>query len=88
MKILKMAGLAAVAGLLMIAAPGNRAEAATVHSPGIAASVQAGTLDAVTEVQYRHGHHARHHRYMHRHHAHRRWVYPHRHHRHHHRHWR
>lgn len=93
MKILKLSGLAAIAGLLLIAAPGERAQAAPLSTPGIAAAVQRDAIPQTTEVQYRHHRHMhRHHHRSHRHH-HVRRHYGHRHHHHHyrhhhHRHWR
>ncbi|NEW94562.1 hypothetical protein [Rhodopseudomonas sp. BR0M22] len=93
MKILKLSGLAMIAGLLLIAAPDKRAEAAPLSTPGIAAAVQRDAIPQATEVQYRHHRHMhRHHHRWHRHH-HVRRHYGHRHHHHHyrhhhHRHWR
>ena len=78
MNIKRISGLAAVAGLLLIAAPAERAQAASVHSPGIAAAVQSGVLGDATEVHWRHRHwHHRH--WGHRHHG---WRHRHGHHRH------
>jgi ribonuclease HII len=96
MNFLKLSGLAAIAGLLLIAAPTQRAEAAPVAAAGIASSVQRDVVPNVSEVQYRHHRHGYHHHHGYRHHprAHRHWHRPHRHyghHRHirpHHRHWR
>jgi tartrate dehydratase beta subunit/fumarate hydratase class I family protein len=74
MNVTKVLGLAAVGGLLMLAAPAERAEALSLASPGAAAAVQNDSKQVTTEVHWRH------------HHYHRRW---HHHHRHgHHRHWR
>jgi hypothetical protein len=85
MNILKLSGLAAVAGLLLIAAPENRAQAAPMASQGLAAAVQRDVIPDVTEAHYRrHWHrHAqrRHHPHWRRHH----WQRRHWHHR---RHWR
>ncbi|MBB1090966.1 hypothetical protein [Rhodopseudomonas pseudopalustris] len=96
MNILKLTGLAAVAGLLLIAAPGDRAQAAPMAAAGLATSVQRDVISDVSEVQYRHHHHGyRHHRHVRPHHyrghhyghrSHRHYGAP-RHH-HHHRHWR
>lgn len=69
MDIRKASGLVAVAGLLLVSAPGERAQAASLINPGIAASVQDGALTNTTEVRWRHRHWRRHH---HRHH-HRHW---------------
>jgi hypothetical protein len=77
MKARTLSGLIAVAGLLLIAAPGGGAQAASLISPGIAAAVQDSSIVGnTTEVHWR-----RHHRW-HRHH----WR--HRHHHHHPHHWR
>jgi hypothetical protein len=85
MNIIKVSCFAAVAGLLLIAAPAEHAQAASLAGPGVAAAVQSGVLDTTTEVHWRRGWH-RHHRWHHRHHG---WRYRHGHHRHgHHRHWR
>lgn len=63
MNFKKMFGFAAIAGLLFVAAPGQRAEAMSLNSPGIAAAVQSDVGAGVTEVQYRRHHHGfRHHR--------------------------
>ena len=63
MNFKKMFGFAAIAGLLFVAAPGQRAEAMSLNSPGIAAAVQSDVGAGVTEVQYRCHHHGfRHHR--------------------------
>ena len=63
MNIKKIFGFVAVAGLLFVAAPGQRAEAMSLNSPGIAAAVQSDVGAGVTEVQYRRHHHGyRHHR--------------------------
>jgi hypothetical protein len=69
MNIFKLTGLAAIAGLLMIAAPADRAQAAPMSSAGIAASVQRDVIPEVSEVQYRHHHRGyRHHPRMRPHH--------------------
>ncbi len=91
MNLMKMLGFLAVGGLLVVAAPNQPAQAASLINPGIAATVQDGSTSLITDVQYRrHHYHPR--RYYHpRHHWHRPHVYP-RHHwhprRHYHRHWR
>jgi hypothetical protein len=73
MNVTKVLGLAAVGGLLMLAAPAERAQALSLASPGAAAAVRNDSKQVTTEVHWR------------RHHYHRRWH----HHRHwHHRHWR
>lgn len=79
--IKKALGFAAVAGLLLLAAPVERASAMSLATPGIAAAVQGETATGTTEVHWRRGWH-RHHRY-HRHH----WRRHHRHHHGYHRHW-
>ncbi|WP_295848866.1 hypothetical protein [Tardiphaga sp.] len=54
MNIKKILGLAAIAGLLFVAAPNQRASAMSLNNPGIAAAVQGGAAAVVTtEVQYR-----------------------------------
>jgi hypothetical protein len=78
MNIIKVSGLVAVAGMLLIAAPANRALAASVAGPGIAAAVQSGVLgEAATEVRWRghwrHRHWRRHHGWRHRHWHRRHW---------------
>lgn len=67
MNIKKIFGFAAIAGLLFVATPGQRAEAMSLNSPGIAAAVQSNVGAGVTEVQYR-----RHHRGYHPHRGYRR----------------
>lgn len=79
MNVMKVLGLAAVGGLLILAAPTERAEALSLASPGAAAAVQEDSKQATTEVHWGRHHHYRRH-WHHRHHRH--W-----HHRHHH-HWR
>ena len=61
MNVKSILGFAAVAALLMIAAPTERAQALSLSSPVAAAAVQndAGTL--TTEVRYYHHHHWHHH---------------------------
>jgi len=81
MKLTKILGFLAVGGLLVVAAPNQPAQAASLINPGVAATVQDSTT-MTTDVQYR-----RHHRHWHpRRHWHRHHWRPH--HRHHHRHWR
>ena len=79
MNVKSILGFAAIAGLLMIAAPTERAQALSLSSPVAAAAVQNDTGTLTTEVRYYHHHHW-HHRHWHHHHV---W---HRHHWHH-RHW-
>ena len=81
MNILKLSGLAAIAGLLLIAAPTDRAQAAPMSSAGMATTVQRDVIPDVSEVQYRRHHHGyrHHHRYRHHHGYRRRLHRPHRH---------
>jgi hypothetical protein len=69
MNIKTLLGCAAVGGLLMLAAPVERAQALSLASPGAATAVQDGK-DMTTEVRWRGWGHRRHHH--HRHHW-RRW---------------
>lgn len=69
MDIRKISGLVAVAGLLLVSAPGERAQAASLINPGIAAAVQDGAVSNTTEVRWHRGwrrgwhrHHGWHHR--------------------------
>jgi hypothetical protein len=56
MNVKKIFGFVAIAGLLFVAAPAERAQALSLSGPGIAASVQGNVGDsATTQVQYRHG---------------------------------
>jgi hypothetical protein len=74
MNVKSILGLTAVAGLLAIAAPAERASAMSLASPGIAAAVQSETAAGITEVHWRRGgwhrhrgwHHRRHWRHRHR----------------------
>ena len=76
MNVKQVLGFAAVAGLLVVAAPTERAQALSLSSPGTAAAVQRDTSTPTTEVRW-HRHWGWHHRHWH----HRHW------HRHHWRHW-
>ena len=70
MNVTKVLGLAALGGLLMLAAPTERAQALSLASPGAAAAVQDGPTQMTTEVRWGRWHHRRHwgyHRYHHRH---------------------
>ena len=83
MNVMGVLGLAAVAALLMLTAPAERAQALSLASPGAAAAVQDDTREMTTEVRWHHHWHHRHWGY------HRHWHHRHWHHRHwHHRHWR
>ena len=62
MNFKKIFGFAAIAGLLFVAAPAERASAMSLNSPGIAAAVQSNVGADVTEVQYRRHHRGYHHR--------------------------
>ncbi|MDB5618207.1 hypothetical protein [Tardiphaga sp.] len=54
MNIKKIFGFVAVAGLLFVAAPAERAQALSLSGPGIAAAVQSDVgAGAATQVQYR-----------------------------------
>jgi hypothetical protein len=78
MNATKILGLAAVGACLVLATPAQQAQAMSLSNPGAAATVQADTKQATTEVRWGHHHHWHH---WHRHHGwHRGW-------RHHHRHW-
>jgi hypothetical protein len=90
MNVKRILGFAAVAGLLMIAAPTERAQALSLSRPIAAAAVQDESGKLTTEVRYHHHwgyhhhrwhHHRWHHHYWHRHHWHH--HYWHRHHWHH-----
>jgi len=88
MNLTKILGFLAVGGLLVVAAPNQSAQAASLINPGIAATVQDGSTTMTTEVQYR-----RHRHYHPRRHWHRPYVHPRHHwhprrHHHHRRHWR
>jgi hypothetical protein len=65
MNVKSILGFAAVAGLLIVAAPGQRAQALSLSSPGAAAAVQDQSLNNTTEVRWHHGwrRHHRHHRH-------------------------
>lgn len=81
MNVTKTIGLAAIAGLLIAAAPGQRAQAMSLSNPGMAAAVQDDASRLTTEVHWHHHwhhHHRWHHHYWHRHH----WHHRHWHHRH------
>lgn len=99
MNLAKILGLFAVGGLLLVAAPGQKAEAASPMTPGVASTMQ-DSAGLATNVQHRRHHRHYHHRHYRRHHHWRphywhprphHWHRPHyyRHHHHHHRrHWR
>jgi hypothetical protein len=57
MNVTKLLGLAAVGGLLILAAPTERAQALSLANPGAAAVVQDGSKQTTTEVRWhRHWH--------------------------------
>jgi hypothetical protein len=78
-------GFLAIGGLLVLAAPAERAQALSLASPGIAAAVQDDSSKLTTEVRWGHHHgwHHRHwgwrHRGWHRHYGWRRHHWHHRH---------
>lgn len=74
----KIFGLLALAGLLLMAAPAQRAGAVSLLNPAVAAAVQQdGTAGDVTEVRWRHYHYR--HYYGYRRHYYRRHYYGYRH---------
>jgi hypothetical protein len=81
MNVTKLLGLAAVGGLLILAAPAEQAQALSLANPGAAAAVQQGSKLETTEVHW-HRHHW-HHRWHHHHHRHH-YRHHHGHHHHHH----
>ena len=62
MYLTKVLGLAAVGGLLLLAAPTERAQALSLSSPGAAVAVQDGS-QMTTEVHWRRWGHRRWHRH-------------------------
>ena len=68
MNLTKALGLLAVGGLLVVAAPNQSAQAASLINPGIAATVQDGSAGLATEVHYRRHRHYHPRRHWHRHH--------------------
>ena len=65
MNVKKILGLLAIGGLLVLAAPAERAQALSLASPGIAAAVQDDSGKLTTEVRWHRGHRW-HHRWHHR----------------------
>jgi hypothetical protein len=65
MKLAKILGLAAIGGLLMLAAPAERAQALSLANPAAASAVQESSKQGVTEVRWHHhrGYHHRWHRH-------------------------
>jgi hypothetical protein len=72
MKMTKVLGLVAIGAVLVVAAPGERAHALSLASPGAAVAVQDDAKPATTEVRWGRHHHHRWHRWHRRHHW-RRW---------------
>ncbi len=72
---LKVLGLAAVGALLLVAAPVERAQAASLINPGAAATVQQDARQQMTTEVHWHWRHHHHHRWhwRGRHHHHRHW---------------
>jgi hypothetical protein len=60
MNVTRLLGLAAVGGLLVLAAPAERAQALSLVNPGAAAAVQQDSKIETTEVHWHH-HHWHHH---------------------------
>ncbi|MBN9583999.1 MAG: hypothetical protein BGN84_06215 [Afipia sp. 62-7] len=73
MNIRTIFGLAAVAGLLAVAAPANRAQAMSLINPAASASTKDVSGSMTTEVRWRHHGWRRHHGW----HRHRGWHRPH-----------
>jgi hypothetical protein len=65
MNVTKVLGLAAVGGLLILAAPTQKAQALSLANPGAAAAVQDDWKMSTTEVRWgrHHGWHRRWHRH-------------------------
>jgi hypothetical protein len=61
----KILGFLAIGGLLVLAAPAERAQALSLTSPGIAAAVQDDSGKLTTEVRWRRGWHRHHWRHRH-----------------------
>ena len=72
MNVKKILGFLAIGGLLVLAAPVERAQAMSLINPGIAAAVQDDSSKLTTEVRW-HRHHWGHHRWHRRHWHHRHW---------------
>ena len=65
MNVTKLLGLAAVGGLLILAAPAEQAQALSLANPAAASAVQESSKQGVTEVHWHH--HRWHHHRWHRH---------------------
>lgn len=75
MNLKKLFGLAAIAGLMFVAAPTQQANAVSLNNPGVATTVQGAGEGLTTQVQYRrHHHHGHRHHHVRRHHG---WHRPH-----------
>jgi hypothetical protein len=61
MNMKRILGFAAIAGLLVVAAPTERAHALSLSTPGAAAAVQDDTSKLTTEVRWHRHHWRRHH---------------------------
>jgi hypothetical protein len=68
----KIPGLLAIGGLLIVAAPTERAQALSLINPGVAAAVQDDSSKLTTEVRWHRGWH-RHHGWRRHHWHHRHW---------------
>jgi hypothetical protein len=55
MNVKKILGFAAVAGLLIVAVPTERAQALSLSSPGAAAAMQDDSVKGTTEVRWHRG---------------------------------
>lgn len=55
MTLKRLLGFAAIGGLLILAAPTERAQALSLLNPGAAAAVQGDAASATTEVRWRRG---------------------------------
>jgi hypothetical protein len=65
MNMTKALGLAAIGGLLVLAAPAERAQALSLSNPGAAAAIQDGSQQMTTEVRWHRWHHHRWHHHRH-----------------------
>ncbi|HET7123896.1 MAG TPA: hypothetical protein VFI51_07255 [Bradyrhizobium sp.] len=65
MNMTRLLGLAAVGGLLVLAAPAERAQALSLGNPGAAAAIQDGSQQMTTEVHWRRWHRHRWHHWRH-----------------------
>jgi hypothetical protein len=62
MNVTRLLGLAAVGGLLILAAPADPAQALSLVNPGAAPAVQQASKVETTDVRWHHGHHHHWHR--------------------------